>query len=282
MNRSPVLLAAGAALGIAMAASSLLGDGGGRGRDLGASTAAIVNGVAIPRQDVESIAGTQQADPERRRLILERLVEEELLVQRGIELGLASRDPRVRSDLVAAVTAMVIAEFVGANPDDEDLGAFYQSNRDFFSTAQRMKIRRLFFRAGSGRDRQAEARAQLAASRLRSGQPFEEVEAELADRPVVALPWAWLPAYKLQDYLGPTATRTALGLEPGQVSEPLRSSAGFEVLVLVARRGGGDAAFEELRPQVLSEYRRRAGERALRDYIEELKGRAELVRTDQP
>ncbi len=280
MNRSSVLLATGAALGIAMAASSLLGGGGGRGADLGVSTAALVNGVAIPRQDVESIADS--AGPERRRLILERLVEEELLVQRGIELGLASRDPRVRSDLVAAVTAMVIAEFVGANPDDEDLDAFYQSNRDFFSAAERMKIRRLFFRADSGRDRQAEARAQLAASHLRSGQPFEEVEAELADQPVVALPWAWLPAYKLQDYLGPTATRTALGLRPGQVSAPLRSSAGFEVLAMVARRGGGDAAFEELRPQVLSEYRRRAGERALRDYIEELKGRAELVRTDQP
>ena len=49
------------------------------------------------------------------------------------------------------------------------------------------------------------------------------------------MPDALLPAQKLLEYLGPTALRTALELEPGAWSEPVRSGSGYHLLHLVDR-----------------------------------------------
>jgi parvulin-like peptidyl-prolyl isomerase len=85
-----------------------------------------------------------------------------------------------------------------------------------------------------------------------------------------------LPAAKLREYLGPTATRTALELEAGAVSEPVRSGAGFHVLQVVAREERHLPPLAEIEEQVRAEWRRRGGDEALRAYLRELRERATL------
>ena len=90
------------------------------------------------------------------------------------------------------------------------------------------------------------------------------------------MPADYLPAQKLREYLGPTATRIALELEPGAVSDPVRSAMGRRVLQLVARRAGRVPLLSEIEDEVRAELRRRAGDRALRDYLDELRERADV------
>ena len=98
----------------------------------------------------------------------------------------------------------------------------------------------------------------------------------VGDPELAPLPEALLPPAKLLDYLGPTALRSALALEPGAVSDPVRSHTGYHVLQVVERREDADVPLDEARPEVVAEFRRRSGERALRTYLEQLRRRGQI------
>src|SRR5262249_30566505 len=197
-----------------------------------------VNGVPIRtdeyRRALEGVAGDRRVDPDAalRRHVLDRLIDEELLVQRGLELGLARVDPRVRRELAAAVVAEAVTEGDGGDPTPAELAAFYEAERGFFARGGRLHVRQVFVAAETP---DAEGRARLAAQRLRAGEYPAAVRATLGDAEPAPIPDGPLPLAKLAEYLGPTPVRAALALAPGAVSDPVRSAAGFHVLVLVDR-----------------------------------------------
>ena len=102
------------------------------------------------------------------------------------------------------------------------------------------------------------------------------------DAPLAPLPDAPLPPSKLRDYLGPTALRAVLELEEGAVSDPVRSGMGYHVLQVVERRPDSVPSLDEVRAEVIVELRRRAGERALRSYLDTLRDSADVVIAEPP
>jgi hypothetical protein len=90
---------------------------------------------------------------------------------------------------------------------------------------------------GAG-DAAALERARQARSRLHAGEAFDAVRGALGDAEPAPLPDTALPPAKLRDYLGPTALAATLRLAPGEVSEPVRSSDGYQVTQVVAREPG--------------------------------------------
>jgi parvulin-like peptidyl-prolyl isomerase len=90
------------------------------------------------------------------------------------------------------------------------------------------------------------------------------------------VPDALLPPAKLREYVGPTVLRTALAAEPGAWSAPLRSGAGYHVLAVVEREPPSTPALADVRDSVKAEWVRRGGDRALRSYLDELRGEAEV------
>jgi parvulin-like peptidyl-prolyl isomerase len=281
-RRPLVLLGAGGAAGLALAALGLL-DPGDAGLPPGA--VATVNGEPILAQDLERTLAALAADrrepldADDRRHVLERLVDEELLVQRGLALGLVRHDRRVRADLTRAMIEAALAEVDGTEPTREELLRHLREQSELFVRPGRLHVRQVFVRAsGEG----AEERAHLATVRLRAGEPLEAVAAALGDAPVVALPDAPLPALKLREYLGPTALRAAHELEVGGVADPVRSGMGFHVLVLVAREPDRLPELEQIEDEVRADWLRRRDDRALRDYLEELRREAEVRVAPEP
>jgi len=281
--RGSVLLAIGAGAGIALAATGLVASGVTRGRGLPPGAVARVNGALLRADDyTRSLDALERdrrggAEPADRRFVLDRLIDEELLVQRGLELGLARQDARVRRDLTAAVIDAVVTEHEDGTPSDADLEAFYRRERDFFARPGRLRVRQLWCRADTAADApSAEARARAAAASLRAGEDFAGVRARLGDPEIAPLPDALLSPAKLLDHLGPTALRAALELEAGAVSDPVRSATGYHVLQVVEREAEWVPPREEIADEVLAEYRRRRGERALRAYLDGLRARADV------
>ena len=279
------LLAAGVALGLACAAFGLL-RGGADGR-LPADAVATVNGEPVPTDEYERVlaafASDRRAplDDEDRRHVLDRMIEEELLVQRALELGLARHDRRVRADLTSALIASVVSEAEERTPGAREIEAFYADHRDFFARPGRLRVRQVLVRA-EGDAAAAQARAGQAAARLRAGENLARVAAELGDPEDAPLPDALLPPVKLREYLGPTALRTLLTLEAGDVSEPVRTQAGWRVLVLAEREEEYAPPLGEIEEQVRAEWVRRRGERALREYLDELRRRADVQSASDP
>ena len=276
-------MAAGAAVGLLAAALGLMGGKPAADGDLPQGAVASVNGEIL-RDDayqraLEALASDRREPlgPDERRHVLNRLLEEELLVQRGLELGLARHDRRVRGDIVAAVIQVVVAQSESEPPSDSEIERFYQEHREYFAHSGRLRVRAIRLRGGPPQDPEAaRARAQQVAERLAGGEPFESLRRELGDDPIAPLPDTLLPASKLREYLGPSATRRAMELEVGAVSEPLPSGSGWQILHVVERERGFVPPLEELRDAVRAELVRRRGDQALRDYLDELRERADL------
>jgi parvulin-like peptidyl-prolyl isomerase len=280
-RRPTVLLVLGALAGVGLAAAGLTASP--RHGALPAGVVALVNGEPIRTDDyqraVEGVANDSRdplTDADRRH-VLDRLIDEELLVQRGLSLGLARQDRRLRADLTSTVIDGVVGDIGDRAPSDDELAAFYERNRDFFAGPGRVRVRQVFVRTTAPTDDAALARAQQATARLRAGDNPTVVADALGDAPVSPPPDALLPPSKLLEYLGPTALRTALGLGVGEVSDPVRSSSGYLVLQMLERQPDTVPPLDDIRPQVLAEFRRRAGEHELRSYLDELRARADVV-----
>ncbi len=280
--RARWLLLLGALAGLGTAAASLLGPSAGSDR-LPADAAARVNDTVIRADEVARVLAALEGDrrtpltDEDRRRVLDRLIEEELLVQHALALGLARSDRRVRADLVSAVLGSLAAAGDGYEPDESEIREFYAENRDFFAGPGRLWVRQVFVAVDDRGEEDARTRATRAAERLRAGDAIDRVREELGSPEVAPLPDAPLPPAKLREYLGPTALLAAMDLAPGATSDPVRSAQGYHVLALVERDPGGAPPLEEIVPQVRAELRRRADDRVLRERLDQLRAEADVV-----
>src|SRR5262245_21153430 len=152
-ERSSGLVAIGSTVGLVLAAGGLLASGRDPGRALPSDAVARVHGVAIRAEDehraLDAVGADRREAPDAtlRRHVLDRLIEEELLVQRGLELGLARVDPRVRRELADAVVAEAVTEGDRGEPTADDLRAFYDAERGFFARGGRLHVRQVFVAA---------------------------------------------------------------------------------------------------------------------------------------
>jgi parvulin-like peptidyl-prolyl isomerase len=278
------MLAAGAVAGLALAAQGLIASGGREGGALPERVVARVNGTEILAEDyLRLVAGLERdtreaADEKTRRHVLDRMIDEEVLVQRALELGLAESDRAIRANLSAAMIRSILVEIEDQEPTASELRELYQESRDFFTEPGRMRVHQLFFRVPSAAEEQAAAeRARAARSRIGPGQGLAELRGEHGDPEISKLPDALLPATKLREYLGPTALRTVLELELGEVSHPVRSGMGYHLFELVEREPARTPELSEIEEQVRAEWLRRAGDRALREYLDALREQAEIA-----
>jgi len=277
--KARLLLLAGAAAGLALAAVGTLAPARPSGA-LARGEVARVNGVAIPADALERALAGLESDrravpPESDRArVLERLIDEELLVQRGAALGLEESDPAVRSSLVQALIASVLADAASSPPTDAELAQFFAENRRYFAQPGRARVGRIWIPAAGD----APARADAARTALDTGEPFESVKARFGASVPLDVPDALLPEAKLAERLGPTEARAALALTPGAHSAPLEAQGGLAILVLREREAERLPELAEVRAQVEAEWLRRAGERALAAYLAELRRDAEIAR----
>ena len=274
--RARALLVVGALTGVVLAGAGLLRSDPGVD-EVGGDVLARVEGRPIFRTDVERGLTAIDADRregvrvEDRARVLDRLIDEELLVQRALELGLAERDRRVRDDLVSAmIDALTARAGDDAEPEPGELAAFYAAEADYFRRPSRFEVEHVFLRDGDG----ALDRAESAREALLAGQSIASMA---TDRPALPLRAGWVSPRDLTAALGPTAAERVARLREGEVSEPLATAEGYHVVRVVARRGGEVPPLAESRDAVVAEYRRRAGERALRDFLDERRAAARVT-----
>lgn len=286
-RRPALLLGLGAATGLVLAVASLLADDPTPG-SLPEGAVALVNGHVIRAEDYRRlIAGLERdlrgpIDDDRRRHVLDRMIEEELLVQRAIALGLARLDRQVRSGLTSAVIQSVVAAAEDREPGDSELAEFYAENRAFFALPPRLRVRQIFLRLPTDGDEEAvRARAREARALWRDGGTFEVVRAGFGDGEISPVPNALLPPAKLREYVGPTALSAVLALEPGEISEPIRSGVGLHVIELVEREPEHIPELAAIRDRVAAEWRRRQGDAALRSYLDELRDESDVQVVEQ-
>lgn len=285
-RRARWLLAAGAIAGLGLASAGILepapSSESANGEEA-PSIAADVNGTIISQETylrALSALESDKRDPlteDDKQHVLDRLIDEELLVQRAVVLGLDRTNPVVRNTLVQAMIEIVVAGVGQREPELAEVEAFYETHRDFFRRSDRYWVRQLRFPFGgtSGvTSDAARATAEEAAARLRDGAKLSVVARALGGASVVPLPDGYLPATKLREYLGPTPALAAMAMKAGEVSEPVSAGAAWHVLQLVDRKDELAQPLSAVEPQVRAEMRRRAGDESLRAYLTALRDEA--------
>jgi parvulin-like peptidyl-prolyl isomerase len=286
-RRATLLLALGTAGGIALAAFGIVRSGSHTGSDADTDGAvALVNGEPISSESFERLAESVAAERQQTELdtatrneLLQHMIDQELLFQRGLDLGLARHEPSARNAIVAAMTASIAVGTDLSEPDEAELRRYYEENAKRFARPDRLDLEVGFVRSADESDdgddvayRRAEEIARLA----RAGEPLARLREELADPPAAPLPEGALPLETLREHLGPTVVRHAMALEPGALSDPVRGGDGYYVLRLRERAPGEVLPFEEVRTRVRSETLRTRGERTLRAYVEDLRASGDV------
>ena len=281
-RRARWLLALGAATGLATAIGSL--GGGSVERPLGPEAVAVVNDTPIRRDDYLRALGavatdrrTPLDDADKRR-ILDRLIDEELLLQRGLVLGLPERDRSVRAPLVAATIDLLAR--ANREPTDAELRAFYDAHREYFTDPGRVRVGQVFVRVEGRSEGEARARADDALRRLRAGEPLATVRTALGDDETAPIPDTLLPIEKVREYVGETAARAVANLDVGATSDVVRSSMGFHVLQVRERTDPDVPPYETIVDRVRVEWRRRADDAALRAALDDLRRGANVRVTE--
>lgn len=248
-RRAFALMGAGAILGLILAGISLFTAKGTSTLVVPADAVAMVNQQPISRIDFYAQLRTLgvepgAASPDQRRGVLSDMIQEELFVQRGKELDVATVDPEVRASVVKAVEAQAAANAITSKPTDKDLRDYYESHRAKYASEGSLTLLDLVFPATVG----AQARAALA-----SGTPVAAALARFggADTGKVKGEEYYFAA---KIHLGAPVFEIARGLKNGEVSAPIAAADGSHVLVMQHNETPRPYDYEAARAQVATDF----------------------------
>ena len=286
-QRAVVLPTLGALIGAAVACFGLLHAAPGIAT-VPPGYVALVNNKGILLSDFQaqtaSVTGKPfaQTTSAERGKTLQDMIDEELLVQRGMVLDLPETTTEVRDVITMAVNLQIDAVTRAQPPSDAQLREFYQAHRSAYSTTGSMSLRDLVLHVGGYQDidqstAQAETDAAEAIYQLRSGvaidrvmQHYGFVDSGRADSGE-ALDFA----AKL--HLGPKLFQVAETLTEGQVSDPIPDSDGVHVLVMERRDPPRVSDFAGVRAKVYSDYMDAAAKRAQQAGLKLLRRDAQII-----
>lgn len=273
LSRASVLLLAGAGLGLVAAMWTALGVG--RAVEGHREAIAVVDGTPIARSvfdsAIEGLASAKRTaltDAEKREA-LERIIDEELLLQRALELGLGESDPPSRKALVNAMLQFSIADASRRTPSEADLAAFYAERPKLIAPQPLLSVRGVSF---SARD---EARAQAFKAALDAGTGFDAAVKKTGAEGLL-LPGGPVIPSKIAEYAGASVRDAALSMQPGQSLGPLAIANRLVFVHLVARTETPPPPLDAVRDVVLEEWQKREAEKAFASYVDGLRRRARI------
>lgn len=237
------------------------------GMELPSSAIASVNDVMISRDSFERARerlGALGEGADAGAELLQRLIDDELLVQRGVELGMTETDPAVRAAIINSIVASVTAEADAADPTDEELNEYLETNPERFSYTSKLHV--------EAWETEREELAQELVSALRDGGSLPDA-ADIT--PMPDLPPGLLDTDMLRNYLGPAITAAAADMPEGSSAVFARRGR-WLVIRVVARERQAVANVDGIRSRVLMDYRRQLAAGLLETYLENLRERAKV------
>jgi len=267
-NRTTLAYAIAAFLALGAALFTVLGVSV-NGREMGA--VAYVNGDPIPdaeyirARDAMQAGLTRSLTKEDKTRALQILIDEELLVQEALRLGLGRDDRLVRKNLVQALIRSVTTLNPAAEPNEAEVRAFYEEEKSLFSSPRLVTIE--VVRAPS------EGASQGFMDALHKGASFEGARAtfDLERIPIAAR----LPFGKVSDYIGGSARDALSKMIEGEIAGPISTGAG-DLFIWLRKDEGAPLVFEQVRDSVEVEWSRRRDEQALEKYVARLRRNARI------
>jgi parvulin-like peptidyl-prolyl isomerase len=253
----------------------------------------LVNDRPILRSDFMTQVQTQfgvpfaQSTQEQRARVLQDMLAEELLVQRGLEIDLPSFDPDVRAAMVAGVELEASANVLAQAPSDEQLRVYYRTHAGKYMTEGRLRLRDLVLRTGPAVSAdQAMQTAVQAVRALRAGTSLEQAAIRFGLQDSGQLMQAGqidtgeILEFAVKAKLGPELYAAVAALEGGRVSDPIRQRDGVHVVVMLEHKQPVQQEYNVVADQVWADYRSDALAQVRAANLRYLRRRATVMLSD--
>ncbi len=155
-------------------------------------------------------------------------------------------------DLVRSLIEQQISSSIQVS--DEDVALFYADHPEMFTNEAQVHARHIITAAQEGADSEtvakARAKAEKARERALAGEDFAELARELSEGP--SAPNGGDLGFFSRDQMVPAFADAAFALEPGQISEVVRSGFGFHVIKVEEKRPAGTLPLDEVSDELQS------------------------------
>lgn len=233
---------------------------------------AVVGGEKIMDTDIEALlneipeqARQRYASVEGKRELVQSLAEIKMLSLEAKKQGI-DRSPDVKRKIDFMGEQMLARELAENTVDkitisDEEISGYYHDNKEQFSTGPRVKLRHILM------DSESEAQAVLA--RLKKGEDFSALAREKSRCPSSQqggdLGWA------TKGMMVPEFENAAFALKKGQMSEVVKSSYGYHVIMCDDVEAARQLDLEEVRDTIKQQLKSEKSEETVSALIEQAK-----------
>ena len=235
---------------------------------------ATVNDKIIPSDKYQTVINLIQNDKRDeltkadREMALDRIIEEELLVQYAYKNGFLEADDLLRKSIVRSVVDSIVEQALSVVPAEEDLLKFYEANRQTFAIDEKYRVVILSSQNRSDIDEgKVIWQSNYDLTLLR--QTFKRI-----DR--LDIPTGFISKIRLGTLIGPLLRDKVLSLEVGETSETLKTIYGYSIVTLVDKKDRVIPEFKEISEIVLQEYKRQQREEILEELLKDLKRQSDI------
>jgi hypothetical protein len=237
-------------------------------------TLVTVNGFPITQSALRNAEKRIQSNssdpmnPDDRELLLQRLIDDELMLQHAEDLGILTTDPGIRKLLVRSSIDSIVEDSKSIPISDEQLRTFYEDHKSVFQRPSRIHLRvASFLNPEVAKD---------TGKIIKKEVPFELAIAETKTGELIDIPSSLLPEHVLRRYLGSELTAVALSLSENQISSPITFGEFTYLIYVLAKEPEQQLSFDDSRLQVTSEYRSRHRQNALINALTNLSNHADI------
>ena len=235
---------------------------------------ATVNDKIIPSDKYQTVINLIQNDKRDeltkadREMALDRIIEEELLVQYAYKNGFLEADDLLRKSIVRSVVDSIVEQALSVVPAEQDLLKFYEANRQTFAIDEKYRVVILSSKNRSDIDEgKVIWQSNYDLTLLR--QTFKRI-----DR--LDIPTGFISKIRLGTLVGPLLRDKVLSLQVGETSETLKTIYGYSIVTLVDKKDRVIPEFKEISEIVLQEYKRQQREEILEELLKDLKRQSDI------
>ena len=213
------------------------------------------------------------------------MIEEELLVQRGIELSLHKNDIEVRKSIIQQLIAFII-QVEDSQPDEEELKNYFKKNINKYAPTELIHVNSIFVESknedsvllGSEYDFESQKDLFDKIYNQLNFKNFSEVKNKFNQPQIVELPNKIINMKDCRLYLNNKVCNEIILLENQEISQPIFYQNGYFIFKMIEKKQANidESFFEQVRDNVLFDYLNQKDDQKLKDYIQYLKNNADI------
>ncbi|MED6343571.1 MAG: peptidylprolyl isomerase, partial [Pseudomonadota bacterium] len=214
---------------------------------------AIVNDKIIPSERYRTVIQLIENDKRDdlteadRKMALDRIIEEELLVQYAYQNGFLEADDLLRKSIVRSVVDSIVEQSVSVIPNEDELQDFYKDNLSVFTLDEQYRVVIL--------SSQSLSDITIAKEIWQESYDIQKLEIDIPSIRQLGIPSGFISKLRLGTLIGPLLRDVVLSLSIGETSNAIETIYGFTIVTLIDKKDKIIPEYLDIKEVVLQEYR---------------------------